>query len=1174
MKNKWLVTGLALVLCGVFSLSALAQETTGGLQGTVKDPSGALVPHAHVVLTGSSLVGSKEIETDASGYYRFANLPPGSYVVTATAKGFKTIKREGLSIEVGHLPSVDIALEVGTAESVVEVTSEAPVIDVTTTRTMTNVTSDVIDLIPHGRSFQSVIQFAPSARNEPLAGNTVQSNGTGGSSPGSTTNGQAFGFSVAGGADSENSYLVEGQETASLIGGYSHTNVPFDFIEEVQVKSSGVEAEHGGALGGVVNVVMKKGGNAYHGSVFASYGNRGWNGSPTASSRYDPVDSGSCFPVSAQPSCLNAARLIDPAYQNNQPKKDTGNDFMPGLALGGPISRDRLWFFVGFNPELIHQNRAVNYGPTNGGVLSFSRNQQTYYTNARIDASVSRKIRLYSSWLYQYQRESGQALPNPDSTTGFYNVSSGCFGSSSTPCASSGIPTFAFAHNLGYAAPNSTTNVGADFTLTPRLVATTRFGYYFENYHDFGYPTSGVLNFFEASGLGAADVNGNALPASFQQASGYFNAAQNINYTVRNANKHIQFDQDFAWFKSGWAGTHNFKFGYQLNRISNQLFQRYNEPAVQIFPGSSQLYFAAGSTGTANCGTLVATHPTPTFTDPNDNTEQLSLYGAWDTSTKPATLIGCTGTYGYAVVQDYGSYGYASSYNHGFFLQDAWTVGRGITINAGVRFEKEYLPGETTVGGFPAKPIQFGWGDKLAPRIGVAWDVFKNGKMKIFGGYGVFNDMMKLNLAISSFGGQYWQNCAYAMMDPNSISLLKVTFNSAGRYCTGDSTGEANFAGGSTPTGLVFLENANERGTEGVTPGLKPYRQHESILGVDYQIAKNLAFEARWDRRRLDHVIEDAALFSPAGEEVFTIVNPGQGQNAVNTTCNVASILPAGVPVCPPNVRAARSYDGLELRLTKTHSQHWFGMLSYTYSKLRGNYTGLTSTDISDGGGGRNAPNNSRAFDESYFQFNAYGGSSAGNLPTDRPNTFKGYAYYELGWKKWTTDIGMIQYAYQGSPVSSYVDVGYSVIPGNYFAVYTEGRKWASITQDPAGNLTVTGVAPRRTPWFTQSDLNLTQNFKLSEAKVISFSATFTNLLNQHSVTAYNEQTDSGQFATYLKPGGFPFYVGGQAYSAYEHPYDWKSLLNTNAVALNSQYGKPYLFQLTRDIRLALKFTF
>ena len=85
------------------------------------------------------------------------------------------------------------------------------------------------------------------------------------------------------------------------------------------------------------------------------------------------------------------------------------------------------------------------------------------------------------------------------------------------------------------------------------MIATTRFGYYFENYHDFGYPTDGNLYFFEANGVGATDVNGNALPAGLQQPSGYFNAPQNQNYTVRNANKHIQFDQDFAWFKSGWG---------------------------------------------------------------------------------------------------------------------------------------------------------------------------------------------------------------------------------------------------------------------------------------------------------------------------------------------------------------------------------------------------------------------------------------------------------------------------------------------------------------------------------------------------------------------------------------------------------------------------------------------
>src|SRR5215472_3175206 len=243
--SKRLLTVLAIL---VVAPLVWAQETTGGLQGTVKDASGAVVAGAHVVVTGTSLVGKKELDTDTSGYYRFANLPPGTYNLSVTAKNFKGVKREGMEIAVGHLPTVDIALEVGSTNETVEVSGAAPLIDTTTQTTLTNITSDVVQDVPHGRSFQSVIQFAPSARNEPLEGSTM-SNGTGGNAPGSTTNGGAFGYSVGGASDAENSYLVEGQETANLIGGYSHTNVPFDFIQEVQIKSSGVEAEHGGALG-------------------------------------------------------------------------------------------------------------------------------------------------------------------------------------------------------------------------------------------------------------------------------------------------------------------------------------------------------------------------------------------------------------------------------------------------------------------------------------------------------------------------------------------------------------------------------------------------------------------------------------------------------------------------------------------------------------------------------------------------------------------------------------------------------------------------------------------------------------------------------------------------------------------------------------------------------------
>ena len=129
--------------------NVFGQETTAGLQGTVKDSTGAVVANAHVVVVGASLTGSKSADTDGSGYYRFANIPPGSYTVTVTAKGFTVLKREGLVLEVGHLPTVDFALQVGGSETVVEVSGAAPAVDVTTNVTQTNITQDVVQDVPH-----------------------------------------------------------------------------------------------------------------------------------------------------------------------------------------------------------------------------------------------------------------------------------------------------------------------------------------------------------------------------------------------------------------------------------------------------------------------------------------------------------------------------------------------------------------------------------------------------------------------------------------------------------------------------------------------------------------------------------------------------------------------------------------------------------------------------------------------------------------------------------------------------------------------------------------------------------------------------------------------------------------------------------------------------------------
>lgn len=1158
------------VLFLLFGTVALAQETTGGIQGTVKDPSGAVVPKAKVVVTGSTLVGTKEAETDTAGYYRFANLPPGSYTMTLTAAGFKTYKREGVVLEVGHLPTIDIALEVGVASAVVEVSATSvPLIDPTTSRTMTNVTEDVLNYVPHGESFQSVLQFAPSARNEPLMGAAGSMfSATGGCSPTGCSNGGNAGYQVGGAADSENGYLVEGQDTANLIGGYSHTNVPFIFIDEVQVKTSGVEAENGGTLGGVANVVMKKGGNQYHGSLDFLYNSSDLNGMPNDLARYDPA-------VVSTPTSWG---YIDPTYQQYSPKKDQIKDFFPGFSFGGPIKRDRIWFFVASQPQFYKLRRTVDFSSQPGlGLLNFDQNTQTYYTNSRVDASITSKLRLYVSWLYQYQRQSGLNLPNADSTQGYDNVS-----------ASS--PPSNFIHSIGFTAPDNTMNVGADWSITPRLVSTTRFGYYFENYRNFGYPSGGVIYAWANSGLCASasqcahDANGNPLPASLQQANGYTTAANNISTTTVNANKRTQVNEDVGWVKSGWWGTHNFKFGYQLNQITNSLSQRWNEPYVLVNPGTQVPYTPVSPTGTTNCAQFTNA---PTATPPGRG------------------YAGCYGLYGTATLYDFGDGGYALSRNHGFFFQDSWTLGKGITINAGLRIEKEYLPAEDQPTGGISKPINFGWGDKIAPRLGAAWDVMRNGKLKVFGGYGVFNDIMKLNLAISSFGGEYWQNCAYALDTASLSSLVPAYTNTLPpRYCVGPSaSSQGNFQGGATPAGLTFLENQNFRTfpttcstctltEEGVAPNLKPYRQHESTLGGDYQLSKNLALEARWDRRRLDHAIEDSAIFDPAtGSETFVVVNPGQG---VNTTFdgfyNFLYGTPSGCVAlatgCPPNnIPAQRNYDGVEIRLTKAYSNHWTGMFSYTYSRLWGNYSGLTNTNFGDAEGGRNSPNNGRAFDEPFFSWDAFGQSASGLMPTDRPNAFKGWTYYDLNeGKSFKTDIGLFAYLYQGTPQTSMTDVGYA-FPGfespSFPTLLAGSGKWLDVTQNPAtGAISVGSPRVYRSPWFNQADLSVGQTFKIRESKVLRFAANATNVFNRRAAAEYFPYINSWYAQNFLMPGGTFIGNGAAFYYAAEHPYDISKTLNApfttpgGPVTINSQYGKPNLFQPSRNIRLELRFTF
>src|SRR6266704_209236 len=196
------LTNLSAVLLAcslVFALLpvASAQETTAGIQGTVRDAQGAVVPGATVEATSPALVGSQKVTTDGAGYYHLTALPPGSYTLTLSGRGFRTVRRTGIELDAGRLPTIDVQLEDGSITETVEVSSTAPIVDVTQSKVAVDVSREVIDSLPKRRDAFSLMTLAPGARQEPLQS---VNRGTG----------ALQGYQIDGASDSENVYLVCG----------------------------------------------------------------------------------------------------------------------------------------------------------------------------------------------------------------------------------------------------------------------------------------------------------------------------------------------------------------------------------------------------------------------------------------------------------------------------------------------------------------------------------------------------------------------------------------------------------------------------------------------------------------------------------------------------------------------------------------------------------------------------------------------------------------------------------------------------------------------------------------------------------------------------------------------------------------------------------------------------
>lgn len=286
-----------------------AAQTTGGIVGRVTDAQGGALPGVTIEARSPSLQGTRTTTSDGAGRYRLTLLPPGAYNVAITLEGFAPENRTTVTVDLDKETTINATLHPAVAESIT-VTSEVPVIDVTSPAIGTNLDTRAVETLPTGRNYSSVVQITPGVSSDANPENTDQST-----------------ITVYGSSGNENVFFIDGVNTTGSEYGFQGKELNFEFIQAVDVKSGGYAAEYGRSTGAIINVITKSGGNSFHGDAFGYYDN----------------DSLQATAQQVQSSNGTVAGFT---------KKDYGAD------LGGFLIKDRIWFFGAYDRVDNTQNTA------------------------------------------------------------------------------------------------------------------------------------------------------------------------------------------------------------------------------------------------------------------------------------------------------------------------------------------------------------------------------------------------------------------------------------------------------------------------------------------------------------------------------------------------------------------------------------------------------------------------------------------------------------------------------------------------------------------------------------------------------------------------------------------------------------------------------------------------
>ena len=1022
MRNRILLIGtLVGTLIGVaFTGTASAQQTTGAIQGTVKDKaSGKALEGVTVVATSASLQGSQSETTDEDGLYFLSSLPTGAYEVVFYYSDTK-VRRTNVIVAVGATTPVHASIDTvaaGGQEIVIE--QRTPTIDTSGTKQGISITSDYTRNVPsRGRSYEGVIGAAPGAQGDDL------------------------GIAFSGSGSVENSYLVDGINTTGIAYADGGSPLLNDFIQEIEVITGGYNAEFGRSTGGVVNVVTKTGSNEFHGSVFA-------NSRPLEAARDDVFVVGSSIDA-------NSALRYDVDF---------------GFELGGPIVKDKVWFYVGFSPVL-GSSRIDRIISTRVDRRFNDRQYVDADGDGRLDDGDGNPATDPNSLCELAGNCESDGQGDIDAETGFEifeEVERQSFNSTGATYVFLGKVNFAVnPDHQGQLSVFGSPARGKSFGVTGTPTATQLD--FASNVYDgsFKWTSKFLDNKLELEALlGAHRSDGKAQSVNKESRDLPRIAAQRAslgqigrNPDAPESDSVLQFctDGDPSVTDDFGAITNCPVFGYSFNSLGgfDDSAEKRNSAKVDLtyrlklaghhklkvgadlednffddFGGVSSgksftlngsqrnwrvFQYARAGDENGNCGIDDAGNPIPCPDTCFDD-----IHGPGRAELPCDTLEQFERS--------------TNTFNWSAYVQDSWQILPNLTVNAGLRYEQQRLKAadqiQDTVDPITNEAIgedALVLDDLFAPRIGALYDWTKEGRSKIYANWGRFYESVPMDINNRAFGGEAFYEAFYDARVGGDSGCQPFAMETDPNRQTGLPSDPRTCDLATEPAFAYFIGAGNPAlaippGMALIVPDLSAQYLDEVVAGVEYELLEDLRVGLSYQNRQLGRVIEDV---STDGAVTYMIANPGDFSASSEDALlkEIESFTAAGDMAAATALsarldmfrkvrdfdRPRRDYQAIQLTTMKRFSKSFFLQGSFTYSHLEGNYPGLYAPD-----NGQLDPNITSQYDLIELL-----GNRDGKLPGHKPFNFKldGYYTFDLGAAGELTTGGRLR-AISGEPIDT-----------------------------------------------------------------------------------------------------------------------------------------------------------